>query len=88
MSMIDEGMIDDDVATRCAERMEGLLAQLGADTGADTPDALLRDALGDLRHFADRHGLDFAHEDRAAHEVYLEERAARPRGAPATAPSP
>ena len=54
-------------------RVTALLDSMADDTGADTPDAKLRDMLGDLRHYADKHGLDFAVEDASAHDVYLEE---------------
>ena len=54
-------------------RIIGAVDAYGHETEAETPDAKLRDMLGDLRHYADAYGLDFGKEDRAAHQVYLEE---------------
>lgn len=69
--MNDQGQA---LAEACVERMARLLADMAEETGADDPASMLRDALGDLRHYADAYGLDFAKEDGAAYEVYLEER--------------
>lgn len=57
-------------AAFCARRAGAMLA-LTYDE--DDPAATLRDALADLRHCADAHGLPFAAEDRCAHDNYSAE---------------
>lgn len=66
-------MTDNNIIEIIQDRITAAAYAYAMETGADTYDGMLRDLLGDLRHFADAHDLDFAHEDKAAHEVYTEE---------------
>ena len=56
--------------TECAARAQRALEAYDIDAAHE--DAL-RDLLADLRHYCDKHELDFAFHDRVAYRNYLEE---------------
>lgn len=60
------------------ERAEIIFAALVSAYPSDVQDVshLLTQALADLRHLADKHGLSFAQCDGNAYQIYLAERAA------------
>lgn len=74
--------------TQRAERALGAIASEDYGEGFDLrhePDAgmshqAVKDLLGDLRHFCDRTGVDYADADSGAYSMYSEERALDPAG--------
>ena len=55
------------------ERLKLLLWDYGEAEGTDFAGAF-RDVLTDMRHLADERGLDYGERDKAAYQVYLEEK--------------
>ena len=63
-----------DLAERQADRLTAALGGIAYPDDAGDPQALLKNALCDLRHFADQNGLAFAQTDRAAQQIYTSEK--------------
>lgn len=62
------------LAERQAARLGAALGGLAYPDDEDDPHTLLRNALTDLRHFADQNGLPFAATDQEAHAIYTQEK--------------
>ena len=65
--------VQQNLGTRQAARVEAALAGLAYPESSDDSQIILRNALTDLRHFADQKGLSFSVEDRVAQENYTQE---------------
>jgi hypothetical protein len=70
---------------RAQRALETLASQeydegLGLTNDPDMAHQAVKDLLGDLRHFCDRAGVDYAAADRSGYRTYREERAEDPAG--------